>query len=170
MIIRGVPEPVTSIPVVVVTGAYDPSVPLLPPRNKDEDLAELSSPCVVSPITTVCIPGKRPPVAGEPQLPSGKMPWFPQSWCDWWHVFCSDGQEQRDSERVPGSETSGKTLDELYDICDANDAVNVGVCNANRPGMDSRSYRACLERAASKLAACRQTARRLTDNGAHVAP
>lgn len=101
------------------------------------------------------------------------MPWFPQIACDRVHILCSEGQEpsdSRDHERIPDSEVCGKTLDQLYDICDRQDAAFVAECNAYKAaGMDWRSYNACLSRATSRLGSCRKTARKLTDNGKHPA-
>jgi hypothetical protein len=102
--IHGIPDPETEIQTVVVTGHYDPEAPLLPPRDRQDDQAELTDPCVISPIATVCVVGKRPPLPFiEPPLPTGTRPWFPQWVCDFASTFCTQGQIPRntDSDRDP---------------------------------------------------------------------
>jgi hypothetical protein len=112
--------------------------------------------------------GRMPPViGGEPQeLPRGPIPWLPQSWCNFSSIFCSAGQEP-DNDRGENSELSGKTMAELYDICNAIYEVEMDVCVANKAG---GSYRQCAAKAATRMSACMSTARRVTDNGAHPAP
>ena len=146
-------------------------IPQLPPRYPDEDLAAVLNPCVISPIITVCVRGNRPPPPEEVPLPTGPTPWFPQSWCDSFHLLCSTGQEPRDNNRSADSSTSGKTLEQLQDICDAINMVEMDECSAGYAGNQRGSeWYACRDRANARMFACYDTARRLTDNGAHVAP
>jgi hypothetical protein len=119
----------------------------------------------------VYVPGRRPPPAEEPRNPT---PWFPQSWCNFLHILCTAGQvpedEPVDNNRGSGSSQSGKTMEELYQICEAIERVEREVCRANRPGMDNRSFQVCLDNATNRKIACYETARKRTDNGAHPAP
>ena len=169
------PDPIDPGPFFIASGdgyiGID-AIPQLPPRYPDEDLAAVLNPCVISPIMTVCVRGNRPPPPDVVPLPTGPTPWFPQSWCDAFHVLCSTGQEPRDNERGPDSNTSGKTMEELYRICDDINAAEINTCNAIMTAGDGdyRMKRACIERANSRLAACYSAARQLTDNGTHPAP
>lgn len=112
-----------------------------------------------------------PVIGGEPDaIPKGPMPWFPQSWCNAVNSICSAGQIP-DNDRGAGSSTSGKTISQLYDICDAIAKVEYDVCAANKAaGADSRISRACRSKVENRRSACYTTARELTDNGSHPAP
>lgn len=137
-----------------------------------------STGCVATPYGWLCT-GKRSepqidpwgsPVVGNPQEVNWNAAWFPQSWCNAIHILCSSGQTPTDNDRGDDSSTSGKTMAELYDICDAIADVEADVCTANSAGMDSRSKAACYAKVNTRRTACYTTARRMTDNGAHVAP
>ena len=178
------PDPGTETPtatpttenVIVIHGSRPPPVGAIamfagPPTALQVEQLASAEPkirCVEGGIARVCIIGKRPP----DELP-GPVYWWPQTMCDWSHVFCSAGQEKdvRDDERIPGSEVCGKTLGELYTICDNQDAAFITQCNLNfrLKVLDYRGFLACTQRSTNKLAACRSTARRLTNNGEHPA-
>jgi hypothetical protein len=140
-----------------------PSVPVTGHRPADEPVG--LPVCVpVSPFMLGC--GKTPPViGGVEELPRGQAPWFSQGACNAVHILCSAGQEP-DNDRGDAS-TSGKTMDELYDICNRIYETELDVCTANKSG---GTYRACKAKAGTRLAACMTTARRLTNSGKHVAP
>jgi hypothetical protein len=136
-------------------------------------------------IPTVPVNGQRPveepmacrPVGGvlectvPPMINNGTdgipraTPWFAQSTCNQLPWLCSTGQYP-DNDRGDAS-TSGKTQEQLYVICENTYDVEMDICSANRAG---GTYRVCKARAADRLSACQTTARRLTDNGSHVAP
>jgi hypothetical protein len=86
--------------------------------------------------------------------------------CNISSIFCSAGQVP-DNDRGEDSGHSGKTLNQLYDACNAIYEVEMDVCAANKAG---GTYRQCSARAANRLAACMSTARQVTDNGAHPVP
>lgn len=129
--------------------------------------------CIMTPIAMICTTnGQRPPPVDpyNPPLP-GSTPWFPQSWCDFSSIFCSEGQEPRDNNRGADSEHSGKTLDQLTAICYANLETDQAVCEANfKMHRDSGVLRACNENAWNRLHACVKTAKKVTGNGAYPAP
>lgn len=174
VVVRGIPDAIDSIP--VITTARDPFVETfqLPPRHDSEDIVEVFNPCVVSPLVTVCIRGKRPPPPpDEVPLPNGALPWFPQGWCNWSHIFCTAGQEPRDNDRGIGSGRSGKTKAELDEICVKINIVEIDVCKANFPRWRSsqfREFNVCMEAANKRMYACFDTADLLTDHGQHPAP
>ena len=147
-------------PVVEVPGARpDPVEPMGLPTCQP-----------TSPFTIQC--GSIPPVVGGvPDIPTGPTPYFPQAMCNLLPMFCSAGQVP-DNDRAADSDHSGKTLDQLYDICDSINAVEMGVCETTlKLGyLDYPGFKACGQRATERLFACRQTARQVTDNGAHTAP
>jgi hypothetical protein len=133
--------------------------------------------CVFTPMGSICvIHGNRdaPPPMADPEtqpLPAGPTPWFPQSWCDFANIFCTNGQEPRDNDRGPNSSLSGKTLEELINICYEIKFTEDDVCYANYlMHRDAGILGACKENAWAKLRSCEDTANRVTDNGAHVAP
>ncbi len=169
------PDPIDPGPFIVAGADViidDTPFPQLPPRYPDEDLAAVLDPCVISPIMTVCVRGTRPPPPpDEFVLPSAPTPWFPQSWCDTFHILCSKGQEPHDNDRGADSSTTGKTLEQLKQICESINMVDMDVCHAayavNKNGSD---WITCKNRANAKMFACYDTARSLTDDGAHVAP
>lgn len=106
--------------------------------------------------------------SGEPKTAvNWNAPWFPQSWCNHVHILCSAGQEPEDNDRGDNASLSGKTLEELYQICEAIYEVEMDVCVANKAG---GTYSQCAPKAANRLSACMTTARRLTDSGAHKVP
>ncbi len=166
------PDPIDPGPFFVTSGDGNiGNFPQLPPSYAAEDLAAVLNPCVISPIITVCVRGNRPPPPDEVPLPTGPMPWFPQSWCDAFHVLCSTGQEPRDNDRGANSSTSGKTQAELDQICTDINIVEIDVCKANfSPARYPREYAVCKSEADERMFACFRTASELTDNGAHVAP
>ncbi|TFW25470.1 hypothetical protein E4L96_05165 [Massilia arenosa] len=169
-----VPSDVGDIPAFSTSSLVDLSIeviPELPPNVSNEELAAAPNPCVVSPIVTVCVRGERPPPPVVEQLPRGPRPWFPQSWCNWAGIFCSDGQDPPDNDRGPNSETSGKTKAELDEICVRNNRVDIDVCKVRYPPKyQYREYKVCEGIANEKMYACFRTADRLTDYGAHPAP
>jgi hypothetical protein len=57
-------------------------------------------------------------------------------------------------------------IDACYEIYD----TEMDVCAAYSSASDYRSVLACRDRAATRRNKCRETARELTDNGAHLAP
>lgn len=63
-------------------------------------------------------------------------------------------------------------MEQLYQICDAIFEVEMDMCMTDykmrRP--EFRFLKACESKATERLAACMSTARRVTDNGAHLAP
>lgn len=129
--------------------------------------------CIITPIGMICTTtGQRPPPA-DPEmdpLPQNNPPWFPQSWCDFWNVLCSAGQEPRDNDRGTGAD-SGKTYDELMADCMFTYETEMDVCKAQRAmGADWRTVNACESRAAERLSKCQINAGRKTGNGAHPAP
>lgn len=162
--------------------------PVQAPDQGSVPATNAGEPCGVVDGTTVCemtgprplpVPaappaGTIPPVGGIPpieQLPRGQTPWFPQSWCDWDHFFCSGGQEPRDNDRGPNSDTGGKTRDELDEICNNINKVEVDMCKVNYPPSSKyREYLACKEKADQRMFDCFRTANQLTDYGAHPAP
>ena len=166
------PDPIDLGPLFVTSGDGDiGKFPQLPPRYPAEDLAAVLNPCVISPIITVCVRGNRPPPPDEVPLPAGPTPWFPQSWCDAFHVLCSTGQEPRDNDRGANSSTSGKTQSELDDMCVDINKVEIDVCKAMYPeSAKFREYLVCESNANERMYACFRTASQLTDNGAHPAP
>ena len=137
-------------------------------RPPPEEPAELVGCRPVNAFTVEC--GRLPPViGGEPQELPGRTPWFPQAMCDIASIFCSAGQEP-DNERGSNSSTSGKSMEDLYIICEEIEAVERDLCRAHRGGMDKRSLQVCFDKAYSRMFACYATARELTDKGAHPAP
>ena len=171
------PDPIDPGPFFIASGdgyiGID-AIPQLPPSYPAEDLAAVLNPCVISPIITVCVRGNRPPPPDVVPLPTGPTPWFPQSWCDSFHVLCSTGQEPRDNDRGSNSDTSGKTKAELDAICEAINSAEIATCWAMSAGADSadrgRVFDVCRSQANERLYACYRTADILTDYGAHPAP
>ncbi len=166
------PDPIDWGPFFVTNGDGDiGNFPQLPPSYPAENLAAVLNPCVISPIITVCVRGNRPPPPDVVPLPTGPTPWFPQSWCDAFHVLCSAGQEPRDNDRGADSGTSGKTKEELDQICTDINIVEIDVCKAIYPPSSKfREYLVCTNNANERMYACFRTASELTDNGAHPAP
>lgn len=110
---------------------------------------------------------------GMEQLPRGPVPWFPQSWCNAVHFLCSAGQipEEEDWDRGNDFSLSGKTLDQIAELCNKQYENDFDTCKAMRGAFgDTRSYDTCFRKAASRNTACLKTAREVTDSGAHVAP
>lgn len=142
-----------------------PSVPMSGTKNDS---------CQGTPIGVICIVivGSRPPPPVDPSDAPMPMPtpWFPQSWCNFWSVFCTQGQEPRENERAPNSGHRGKTLDELYAICDDQNSTDMAMCEASyKMSRDFRMFLACQQEATDRLAACRATARQVTGNGSYPA-
>lgn len=169
----------------------DDADPAQAPDQGSVPATNANQPCAVVDGTTICemtgprplpIPvptapppvGTIPPVGGIPpieQLPSGQTPWFPQSWCDWFPVLCSAGQEPRDNDRGPNGDTSGKTQAELDEICVNINKVEIDVCATRfSPSKLPRDFAVCRDNANQRMYACFRTASQLTDNGAHPAP
>lgn len=129
--------------------------------------------CVPSgPFTTTC---RIPPVIGGgfEQLPKGPVPWFPQSWCNLLSVFCSAGQTPEESDWDRGNDftLSGKTLEQIAELCDKQYENDFDTCKAMKGAFgDTRSYDQCFRKAADRNTACLRTAREVTDHGKHVAP
>jgi len=141
-----------------------PMIPTLP-HDPATDTADLT-PCdaVIPGIISICIHERRPPPAELAPLPAGPAPWFPQSWCDFAGVFCSNGQVQKSAE-------SGKTLAELADDCAFHLRVKLDLCKVDdiiHP--NTQRYADCLQAARDEYEVCVTRARDLTDNGAHPAP
>lgn len=150
----------------------DNAIPQLPPSWPLASLAATIDPCVVSPIIVVCVRGNKPPPVVDPIIVQrGPTPWFPQGWCDAFHVLCSKGQEPRDNSRGANSSTSGKTLAELMDICDSINGIELDLCSANYAmNKNGGELQTCKQRANDRMFACYSSAKSLTGNGAHVAP
>jgi hypothetical protein len=109
----------------------------------------------------------------EETLPGSVQPWFPQSWCDWSQILCSNGQEPSDNDRGIDASTSGKTKAELDEICVNINIIEIDVCKANFPKWKStqfREFNGCREEANQRMYACFRTADKLTDYGQHPAP
>ncbi|MES2757828.1 MAG: hypothetical protein V4693_10680 [Pseudomonadota bacterium] len=125
----------------------------------------------IGPMSVYCGSGPVGPlVVGDiPKLP-GRAPWLPQSWCNTASIFCSEGQEPKDNDRGSNSSTSGKSMTELYELCEAIETVERDVCSANKGGMDSRSLKVCMDKATTRKIACYATARELTNKGTRLAP
>jgi hypothetical protein len=129
-------------------------------------------------LCSITIFGKKPPplpaTAPEP-VDHGHQYFAPQILCDW-HILCNVGQEPRDNDRGPNSGTSGKTQAELDQICVDINIREIKVCHAiikakGRKGQDfNREFEMCKQEANDRMFACFETAKRLTDNGAHPAP
>lgn len=136
------------------------------PRDPDTDTADLT-PCdaVIPGIISICIRAQRPPPpVDEAPLPSGPRPWFPQSWCDFASLFCSNGQIQKSAE-------SGKTLVELVADCGFTVRVKFDLCKIDDiVESNLQRYAECLQAATDEHATCVTRARDLTDDGAHPAP
>lgn len=147
-----------SCPVVLIPGT----------RPGNEEPVSLPSCRAAGPFVIECT--TLPPLSEPQELPRGPTPWFPQGMCNLATIFCSAGQVP-DNDRGTNSELSGKTMDELYEICYRTWEAEMDVCSANRAaGADYRTVEACKSKATSRLAACQTTAREVTDNGAHTAP
>jgi hypothetical protein len=119
-------------------------------------------------------PPKLPPV--EPlQLDRGRQYFAPQVLCDW-NILCNEGQEPRDNNRGPNSGTSGKSQTELDQICTDINITEIRLCNAiikakGKKGQELwREIEECKEKANARMFACFETAKRLTNNGAQLAP
>lgn len=159
------------------------------PKERLAQLSPVAPPCgTMGPVAGMLCsipvfgvkPPKLPPKTAEP-IDRGHQYFAPQILCNW-HILCNRGQEpdeeqnRRDDERIPGSETSGKTLAELEEICVKQNIVHMRTCNAiinARGGSKEEKFRAfdmCKERANNKMYACFRTAKQLTDNGQHPAP
>jgi hypothetical protein len=156
------------------TSGEPPDSAGLPDTSTGDDLSSNGTSCVTIGFSIVCrvvITGQ-PPLTETAPLPPPGIPWFPQSWCNWSQVFCSAGQEPADNNRGLDTNTHGKTLEELYGICEEINATEIATCNAimKAGGGDYRMKQACIERANQRMAACFSTARQLTDNGAHLSP
>ncbi|WP_371766589.1 hypothetical protein [Massilia sp.] len=129
-------------------------------------------------LCSITIFGKKPPplpaTVPEP-IDHGHQYFAPQILCDW-HILCNVGQEPRDNDRGPNSGTSGKTQAELDQICVDINIREIQVCYAivkakGRKGQDfNREVEMCKQEANDRMFACFETAKRLTDNGAHPAP
>jgi hypothetical protein len=144
-----------------------PTVPVNGQRPVEEPMS-LPNCRPTSPWTAVC--GPTPPVAGGiPDFPQQPTPWFSQSWCNSTPALCSKGQ-QPDNDRGDDASTSGKSFAELVNICYSIYDTEMDVCAAYSSSSDYRSVLACQDRAATRRNKCRDTARALTDNGAHAAP
>ncbi len=113
--------------------------------------------------------GGLPVIGGEPEQLPGRTPWFPQAMCNVGTIFCSERQVP-DNDRSGKSSTSGKSMTELYEVCEAIEEVERAVCNAYSSEMDYRSRKACETKAFNRMVACYSTARELTGNGTHLAP
>lgn len=129
-------------------------------------------------LCSIMIFGKKPPPlpASKPEpIDRGHQFFAPQILCDW-HILCNEGQEPRDNDRGPGSETRGKTQTELDQICTDINIAEIRVCNAiikakGSTGQDLyREIDMCKKEADKRMFACFETAKKLTDNGAHPAP
>jgi hypothetical protein len=105
---------------------------------------------------------------GAGEIPR-QTPWFSQSTCNRIAWLCSTGQYP-DYDRGAGAETSGKSFAELVNICYAIYDREMEECDGYSSASDYRSIMACQDRAATRRNKCRDTARELTDNGAHAAP
>ncbi|WP_426173523.1 hypothetical protein [Massilia sp. TWR1-2-2] len=116
--------------------------------------------------------GGLPVIGGEPQQLPGRTPWFPQAMCNIASIFCSAGQiPQEDWDRGNDFSLSGKTLEQIAELCNKQYENDFDTCKAMRGSFnDSRSYDNCFRKAAARNTACLKTAREVTDNGAHVAP
>lgn len=149
-------------------GFGDDIPPMIPPlpRDPDSDTADLA-PCdaIIPGIISICIRAQRPPPpVDEAPLPSGPRPWFPQSWCDFASLFCSNGQIQKSAE-------SGKTLIELVEECGFTVRVKFDLCKVDDiVESNMQRYAECLQVAKDEHATCVTRARDLTDDGAHPAP
>ena len=129
-------------------------------------------------LCSITIFGKKPPplpaTVPEP-VDRGHQYFAPQILCDW-HILCNVGQEPRDNDRGPNSGTSGKTQAELEQICVDINIREIQVCYAivkakGRKGQDlNREVEMCKQEANKRMFACFETAKKLTDNGAHPAP
>lgn len=179
---------------------YVPPTPELPPYEppgggggddagdqnpKDKLLAQLTPvapPCGrLGPGGLLCsiqIFGKRPPALppknAEP-VDRGHQYFAPQVLCDW-HILCNEGQEPRDNDRGVGSSTSGKTQQQLDEICNNILITEVATCRSitNAMGGSSserqRKFMQCEKEANERAFACFDNAKRFTDNGKHTAP
>jgi len=149
-------------------GFGDDIPPMIPPlpRDPDTDTADLT-PCdaIIPGIISICIRAQRPPPpVEEAPLPAGPRPWFPQSWCDFASLFCSNGQVQKSAE-------SGKTLIELVEECGFTVRVKFDLCKVDDiVESNMQRYAECLQAATDEHATCVTRARDLTDDGAHPAP
>lgn len=149
-------------------GFGDDIPPMIPPlpRDPDTDTADLT-PCdaIIPGIISICIRAQRPPPpVEEAPLPTGPRPWFPQSWCDFASLFCSNGQVQKSAE-------SGKTLTELVEECGFTVRVKFDLCKVDDiVESNLQRYAECLQAATDEHATCVTRARDLTDDGAHPAP
>lgn len=146
-----------------------PSVPISGERPSAEEPMGCR---IIGPFTVEC--GAAPPVIGgipAPEELPRVVPWLSQDWCNFSRIFCSAGQEpEPDNDRGADSAASGKSMSELYEICEQIETVERDVCRANRGNMDTRSLNVCFDKAAARKLACYATARRLTNNGQNPSP
>lgn len=163
-------------------GSLEPPIEQYPKDGLLAQVTPVAKPCGrLGPgglLCSITIFGKRPPpipaTAPEP-VDRGPQYFAPQILCDW-HILCNEGQEPRDNDRGSNSGTSGKTLAELDQICVDINAKEIEACStivrAKRgKGQDLfREIDMCIKAANKRMYACFDTAKRLTDNGAHPAP
>jgi hypothetical protein len=150
------------------------------------DLSGASSTgCMATPFGWLCTgrrgqpwedPWTTPRMGGSPEPrmnDTSHAPWFPQSWCNFAEILCSDGQTPEDNDRGGNAALSGKSMSECYAICEAVEEVERQVCFLNRRVnviRDQRSLNTCLDKATARKIACYATARRLTNNGQNPVP
>ncbi|GAB3457468.1 hypothetical protein GCM10027321_12380 [Massilia terrae] len=154
VVVHGTPDPVASIPIVIIPGT--PFADLLPPTNPVEQLAAgAPNSCVNGGIIVVCIRGTRPPsVVGEPQLPSGPTPWFPQSWCDWAHIFCSAGQVPRAPNPTPAPGNQSWPNQEKFNQCMDKARARAKECIAMKDLYPVDATEQCIHEAAQMVYEC----------------
>jgi hypothetical protein len=151
----------------------------------------IAPPCGTMGMGAVCgvtIWGQRAPKTPEKVVDPYDQPlrakrfWTPQWVCDV-HFFCNEGQypesegtPPKDNDRGKGSKTSGKTRDELDQVCTDIAIVEMALCRTiiysggGTKSEKARKMKICEQEVNDRQRACFKHADELTDKGKHPAP